>query len=77
MKLRKGALGIKAKLGKGELGTVKRCHMLFERATRKFRADTRIWLSWLDFCKASNSMRQMSRVRLWLIHACQTKPILG
>lgn len=63
MKLRKAAKGIQSNIGKGELGCIKRCHVVYDRATKKFRGDLRIWLSWLEFCKASNSARQMSKVK--------------
>ena len=64
MKLRKATNGIKANIGKGEVGCVKRCHILYDRATKKFKGDLRLWLNWLDFCRASNSPRQMSKVAL-------------
>ena len=64
MKLRKATKGIKANIGKGEVGCVKRCHVLYDRATKKFKGDLRLWLNWLEFCRASNSPRQMSKVAL-------------
>ncbi len=64
MKLRRETNGIKAIIGKGEVGCVKRCHVLYERATRKFKGDLRLWLNWLEFCRASHSPRQMSKVPL-------------
>lgn len=61
LQLRKVKLGIKEET-KGEMSIVKRCHTVFDRATRKFRGDLRLWLGWLEYCKASNSTRQMSKV---------------
>ena len=61
LRLRKVAMGIPAGKGKGDTGITKRCHLLYERATRKFRGDLRLWLGWLEFCKDSDSTRQLSR----------------
>ena len=63
LKLRKAAYGIKAAPGRAELGGVRRCHVVFERATKKYKGDLRLWLAWMDFCKASGSTRQMSKAR--------------
>lgn len=41
---------------------VRRVHFIYDRATRKFHGDVALWASWLQFCHASGSARQMSRV---------------
>ncbi|KAF5837621.1 U3 small nucleolar RNA-associated protein 6-domain-containing protein [Dunaliella salina] len=61
-KHRKKALKIKGKRGPAETGIVRRIHFTFERATRKFKADLDLWLAWIDYCKSSNSTKQMSKV---------------
>lgn len=45
------------------MGLISRCHFLYERATKKFKGDLRLWLSWLEYCKKNNSTRQISKVR--------------
>ena len=74
MKLRKATSGIKANIGKGEVGCVKRCHILYDRATKKFKGDLRLWLNWLEFCRASNSPRQMSKVPSSLLGSKASDP---
>ncbi len=44
------------------MGSVRRIHFIYERATRKFKADLSLWLAWLDFCKRSKSNKQFSKV---------------
>jgi len=61
-KHRKKALKIKGKRGPAETGIVRRIHFTYERATRKFKADLDLWLAWIDYCKSSNSTKQMSKV---------------
>ncbi len=41
---------------------VRRVHFIYERATRKFKSDLGLWCAWLDWCKASNSTKQMGKV---------------
>jgi len=50
------------KQGPAETGIVRRIHFTYERATRKFKADLELWLAWIDYCKASGSTKQMSKV---------------
>lgn len=69
--LRKASLGIEAAKSVGDLGIVKRCHKLYERATKRFKGDLSLWLSWAEFCKASKSTRQLSKV---LAKALQLHP---
>ncbi len=42
---------------------VRRIHFIFERATRKFAGDLRMWTRWLAYCHDSGSTRRISRVR--------------
>jgi len=61
LELRKAAYGFKAAPGRAELGGVKRCHMVYERATKKYKGDLRLWMAWMAFCKSSGSSRHMSK----------------
>ncbi|KAL6762165.1 U3 small nucleolar RNA-associated protein 6-domain-containing protein [Haematococcus lacustris] len=60
---RKKELGIKGKKGLAENGSVRRIHFIFERATRKFKADLSLWMAWIQHCKHSKSTKQLSKVR--------------
>ncbi len=60
--LRKETMGITGKRTLADYAIVRRVHFIFERATRKFRGDMRLWMRWLEYCKASNSPRQTSKV---------------
>ncbi|KAL3138255.1 hypothetical protein ABBQ32_006073 [Trebouxia sp. C0010 RCD-2024] len=68
---RKEVLGLQGKTTLADYSIVKRTHLIYERATRKFRGDLRVWLKWLHFCKSSGSTRQISRV---LTKALQLHP---
>lgn len=59
---RKEALGLHGKKSLADSAIVQRCHFIFDRACRRFKGDLRLWLRWLQFCRDSNSPRQMSRV---------------
>lgn len=59
---RKALMGLQGKTTLADYAIVKRIHLIFERATRKFRGDLRVWLKWLHFCRTSGSTRQISRV---------------
>ena len=61
-------MGIKRQTTLAEYAIVKRIHLIYERATRKFRGDLRIWLKWLHFCRTSGSNRQTSRVSSIINH---------
>jgi len=50
------------KKGLAEMGIVRRIHFIYDRATRKFKADLQLWLDWIEYCKRSNSAKQMSKV---------------
>lgn len=63
---RKEIAGLKGKTTLADYAIVRRIHLIYERATRKFRGDLRVWLKWLHFCRSSGSTRQISRVRLHL-----------
>jgi hypothetical protein len=41
---------------------IRRIHFIYERATRKFRGDLRLWSAWLEFCKETNSRGKLSQV---------------
>ena len=55
-------MGLQGKTTLADYAIVKRIHLIYERATRKFRGDLRVWLKWLHFCRTSGSTRQISRV---------------
>ena len=59
---RKELMGLQGKTTLADYAIVKRIHLIYERATRKFRGDLRVWLKWLHFCRTSGSTRQISRV---------------
>eukprot|EP00884_Botryococcus_braunii_P019137 jgi/Botrbrau1/5907/Bobra.0366s0084.2 len=61
-RLRKGKLATEGKHSLADKALVRRVHFIFERATRKFSGDLRLWLAWLDFCQAHSSKRMFSRV---------------
>lgn len=44
---------------------IRRIHFIYERATRKFKADLQLWLKWVEFCKRSDSPKQLSKVGNW------------
>lgn len=50
------------KKGLVEIAALRRIHFIYERCTRKFKADLDLWLRWIAFCKASKSNKQMSKV---------------
>ncbi len=60
-----------AKKGLAEVGILRRVHFIYERATRKFKADLSLWLDWIAFCKRTKSNKQFSKVPPWgrLFHA--------
>ena len=68
--LRKRARGIVGKKTLADYALVRRCHFIFERASRKFPGDRRLWTRWLAFCRDSETPRQTSRVRLGIL--CRT-----
>lgn len=61
-RLRKESRVLKGKKGLSESAIIRRIHFIYERATRKFRGDLRLWSAWLEFCKESNSKRRLSQV---------------
>ena len=61
--LRKQSRGIVGKKTLADYALVRRCHFIFERASRKFPGDRRLWMRWLAFCRDSDTPRQTSRVR--------------
>ena len=61
--LRKRARGIVGKKTLADYALVRRCHFVFERASRKFAGDRCLWTRWLAFCRDSETPRQTSRVR--------------
>lgn len=61
-KLRKEAMGLEGKRGLADNGMTRRIHFIYQRATQKFRGDLRLWSSWLQFCKDTNSTRKLSQV---------------
>ena len=74
---RKEVLGLHGKTTLADYAIVKRTHLIYERATRKFRGDLRVWLIWLHFCRTSGSTRQISRVHppeTWLRHWSMQTP---
>ena len=71
-RLRKESRVLKGKKGLAESAIIRRIHFIYERATRKFRGDLRLWSAWLEFCKASNSKRRLSQVTI--TPYCTLKP---
>ena len=63
-RLRKDSKALKGKKGLAEHAIVRRIHFIYERATRKFRGDLRLWSAWLDFCKETSSKRKLSQVHI-------------
>jgi hypothetical protein len=61
-RVRRKARAITGKRSLADYGIVRRIHFIFERATRKFKGELSVWAAWLDFCKASGSSRQVSKV---------------
>lgn len=61
-RLRKEKLRVEGKASIADRALVRRIHFIFERATRKFPGDLRLWLAWLEFCQAHNSRRIFFRV---------------
>lgn len=61
-RLRKDSKALKGRKGLAEHAIVRRIHFIYERATRKFRGDLRLWSAWLDFCKDTGSKRKLSQV---------------
>ena len=61
-RLRKDSKALKGKKGLAEHAIVRRIHFIYERATRKFRGDLRLWSAWLEFCKETGSKRKLSQV---------------
>ncbi len=45
-----------------ETGIVRRIHFIYERATRKFRADLSLWMRWIAACERFRSSKQLSKV---------------
>jgi len=43
---------------------VRRMHFIFERSTRKFKGDKRIWYQYIDFCLRSGSTKILSKILL-------------
>ena len=60
--LRRKSKAIAGKRSLADYGIVWRIHFIYDRATRKFKGDITIWMSWLQFCRESNSKRQVSKV---------------
>lgn len=70
--LRRKKREISGKRSLADYGIVRRIHFIYDRATRKFKGDVAIWMSWLQFCKESNSKRQVSKVvtKALKLHPC-------
>lgn len=62
-RLRKEKLRLEGKASIADRALMRRIHFIFERATRKFPGDLRLWLAWLEFCQAQSSKRIFSRVQ--------------
>lgn len=60
--LRRDVLGVESKKTLADFAIVRRIHFIYERATRKFPGDMRLWSSWLQFCKDTNSNKRLSQV---------------
>ena len=45
-----------------DVAIVRRIHFIYDRATRKFKSDVQLWMTWIEFCKKSKSSKQLSKV---------------
>lgn len=61
--MRKKSRRLHGKASLADYAGVRRIHFIFERATRKFAGDLRMWTRWLAYCHDSGSTRRISRVR--------------
>lgn len=55
---------LQGKISLADHAGVRRVHFIFERATRKFPSDLRIWTMWLEYCRETKSVKRVSRVSL-------------
>ena len=60
--IRRKQRAIAGKRSLADYGIIRRIHFIFDRATRKFKGDPGVWMTWLKFCKDSQSKRQVSKV---------------
>ena len=68
--LRKAALPAQQTDTTLERAILRRVHFVYERATRRFKGELRLWNSWLDFCMATEASRRFSKV-----FCCWTHPL--
>ena len=66
---RKAALNL-TRTAASDHGGIRRVHFLFERAIRRFRADPRWWIQWVDFGMRTGALRAVDRVvgRALMLH---------
>ena len=55
-------LGISPKQGLADRCLVRRVHFIYERATRRFKGDTSLWIAWMQFCRDTQSQKRLSKV---------------
>jgi hypothetical protein len=46
----------------GDQSIVQHIHFVFQRATKRFHGDVPLWVQYLDFCEATKSTKQFSKV---------------
>lgn len=72
--LRRRERGITGKKTLSDFAITRRIHFIYERATRKFRGDLGLWMSWLEYCRESRSPKQMSRAVTRALQLHPNKP---
>ncbi|CAB4011640.1 U3 small nucleolar RNA-associated 6 homolog [Paramuricea clavata] len=61
-KRRKKQHAIQQKILPGEAVFIKRLHLLFQSALKKFSSDVKLWLQYIEFCKQVGSITALGRV---------------
>ncbi|KAJ7340514.1 U3 snoRNP protein [Desmophyllum pertusum] len=74
-KKRKLRLGIKRSLH-GEHAVLRRIHILFQNALKKFLGDIKLWIQYIEFCKHMGSVRVLGKVFARVLQYHSNKPNL-
>jgi U3 small nucleolar RNA-associated protein 6 len=61
-KARKKRLGVTSTRRDAEFGIQDRVHSLYKRAVKRFKADIRLWLQYIEFCRESHHRLSLGRV---------------
>jgi len=62
LKARRERLGATKGKSAAKFSCVKHIHFIFDRAVKKFRGDIDLWLAWIDYAKAEQSSKVLSKV---------------